>query len=123
MDLNLQGQSVTRVCFDTALTVLTSQDCELRVETDAAIQAADGKLTPFDPESPGVAAVPLVQLTSDSIIVAEVGSLGNLVIVFESGVELSVAPHVEYEAWGVVGPDGRRVTCMPGGELALWSEQ
>ena len=34
MNLNLRGQAVTRVCFDAALTVLTSGDYELRVETE-----------------------------------------------------------------------------------------
>ncbi|MEU5027165.1 DUF6188 family protein [Streptomyces milbemycinicus] len=123
MDLNLQGQSVIRVCFDTALTVLTSDDCELRVETDAIIKRPDEGAVPFDPESPGTAAVQLVQLIHDAITLAEVGSLGNLVIEFESGAELSVTPHAEYEAWGLVGPSGRRVTCMPGGEVALWDER
>ncbi|WP_455358735.1 DUF6188 family protein [Streptomyces sp. SYSU K21746] len=121
MDLNLQGQAVSRVCFDAAFTVLTSEDCELRVETDAVIQAPGGGQEPFDPESPGTAAVHLVRLTRDVITMAEVGNSGNLVISFDSGAELTVAPHDEYEAWGLVGPNGRRVTCMPGGEVALWS--
>lgn len=121
MDLNLRDQTVSRVCFDAAFTILTSDDCELRVETEAAIQTPDGDLARFDPESPSAAAVHLVRLTGDAITVAHVESAGNLVVVFNSGARLTVAPHAEYEAWGLVGRNGSRVTCMPGGELALWS--
>lgn len=123
MDLNIQGNSIIRVCFDTALTVLTSENWELRVETDAIIKRPDEDAVPSDPESPGTVAVQLVQLIHDAITLAEVGSLGNLVIAFESGAGLSAAPHAEYEARGLVGPSGRRVTCTPGGEVALWGER
>lgn len=121
MNLNLQSQAVTRVCFDAALTVLTSGDCELRVETEAVLQVSAGDHVSFDPESPGVAAPHLVRLARDVITEAEVGRAGVLVIEFESGTKLAVRPNEEYEAWGLVGPKGRRVTCMPGGEIAVWS--
>ncbi|MBT2487692.1 hypothetical protein J7E96_03900 [Streptomyces sp. ISL-96] len=121
MNLNLRGQAVTRVCFDAALTVLTSGDCELRVETEAILQASAGDHVSFDPESPEVAAPHLVRLVRDVIAEAEVGGVGDLVIEFESGTKLTVLPDEEYEAWGIVGPKGKRVTCMPGGEIAMWS--
>ncbi|MBA2948982.1 DUF6188 family protein [Streptomyces himalayensis] len=121
MNLNLQGQAVTRVCFDSALTVLTSGDYELRVETEAVLQVSSGDHVSFDPESPDVVAPYLVRLARDVITGAEVGRVGDLVIEFESGTNLIVRPDDDYEAWGLVGPKGRRVTCMPGGEIAVWS--
>ncbi|MGY1454793.1 DUF6188 family protein [Streptomyces barkulensis] len=121
MNLNLQGQAVTRVCFDAALTVLTSEDYELRVETEAVLQVSSGEHVSFDPESPEVAALYLVRLARDVITEAEVGKVGDLLIKFESGTKLTVRPDDDYEAWGLVGPKGRRVTCMPGGEIAVWS--
>lgn len=121
MNLNLQGQAVTRVCFDAALTVLTSEDCELRVETEAVLQVSSGDHVSFDPESPDVVAPHLVRLARDVITGAEAGKAGDLVIEFESGTKLTVRPDDNYEAWGLVGPKGRRVTCMPGGEIAVWS--
>jgi hypothetical protein len=120
MNLNLQGQAVTRVCFDAALTILTSGDCELRVETEAVLQMSSGDHVSFDPESPDVVAPYLVRLARDVIIGAEAGKTGDLVIEFESGTKLTVRPDDVYEAWGLVGPKGRRVTCMPGGEIAVW---
>lgn len=121
MNLNLQGQVVTRICFDTALMVLTSGGYELRVETEAVLQASSGDRVSFDPEFPGVVAPDLVRLARDVITGAEAGSVGDLVIEFESGSKLTVRPDGDYEAWGLVGPRGRRVTCMPGGEIAVWS--
>jgi hypothetical protein len=123
MDLGVQGQSVIRVCFDAAVTVLTSEDCQLRVETEAVIRSPQGEMVRFDPESPGVAAIHLAQLVRDAVTLAEAETVGGLRMVFESGAELAVAPDAEYEAWGLVGPKGRRVVCTPGGELALWGEK
>lgn len=123
MDLNLRGQSVTHICFDAALTLLTSEDYEVRVETDASVQAPGGGHVLFDPESPGPTAAQLVSLVHDTITSAEVGSVGGLLISFESGAELAVAPDSDYEAWELVGPNRSRVVCMPGGEIARWSEQ
>jgi hypothetical protein len=121
VDLDIQGQSITRVCFDAALTVLTSGDCELRVETDSVFRTPAGEIVGFDPESPSAAVVHLTRLVGTIVTLAEVGSVGNLVVAFDSGAELTVAPHSDYEAWGLVGPKGRRVTCMPGGKVASWS--
>lgn len=123
MDLSVRGQSVNRVCFDAAFTLLTSGDCELRVETEAIIKTPAGDMVQFDPECPGAAVIHLAHLVRETVTLAEVGSSGTLLVAFDNGVELTVAPHAEYEAWGFVGPKGRRVTCMPGGELALWSER
>ncbi|MEW1685462.1 DUF6188 family protein [Streptomyces sp. NPDC093594] len=121
LNLNLRGQAVTRICFDVALTVLTTGDCELRVETEAILQVSAGYHVAFDPESPEAAASHLVRLVRDVIAEAEAGRSGDLVIEFESGTKLTVLPDEEYEAWGIVGPKGKRVTCMPGGEIAVWS--
>ncbi|WP_157181858.1 DUF6188 family protein [Nocardia testacea] len=46
---------------------------------------------------------------------------GTLHLEFESGSSIRVFADPDYEAWSVVGADGFRVVCMPGGELAVWS--
>ncbi len=121
--MGVRGQSISRVCFDAAITMLTSEDCELRVETEAVIRSPEGEVVRFDPESPGIAAIHLALLVRDSVTMAEAGTVGELRMAFESGAELTVAPDAEYEAWGLVGPKDRRVVCTPGGELAQWSGQ
>jgi hypothetical protein len=105
------------------LVILTSGDYELRVETEAVIQAPAGNNVSFDPESPDIVAADLVRLVRDVITVAETGGAGDLVIEFNSGMKLSVRPNDSYEAWGLVGPEGRRIICMPGGEIAVWSQK
>ncbi|MFF1482371.1 DUF6188 family protein [Streptomyces sp. NPDC058301] len=117
----MRGQTVTRICFDASIAILTSEDWELRVETSATIKDAEGVPHTFNPESPdSAAAILLVGLNRDVITGAEVDSQGNLLVAFGSGCELTVAPHPDYEAWGLVGAVGRTV-CMPGGEVAVWS--
>ncbi|MFF7645914.1 DUF6188 family protein [Streptomyces canus] len=119
--IGLDGKPGSKAATHIPITVLTSGDCELRVETEAVLQVSAGGHVSFDPESPDVAAPHLVRLARDVITEAEVGRAGDLVIEFESGTKLTVRPDEEYEAWGLVGPQGKRVTCMPGGEIAVWS--
>ncbi|MER5218929.1 DUF6188 family protein [Streptomyces flaveus] len=121
MNLNLRGEAVTRICFDAALTILTSGECELRVEGKAVLHVPDGDRVSFDPCAPDIVAPHLVRLARDVISEAEVGNSGELAIEFESGVKLTVQPDDDYEAWGLVGPKRRRVICTPGGEIAVWS--
>ncbi|WP_455712030.1 DUF6188 family protein [Streptomyces hygroscopicus] len=105
MDLNLRGQSVTRVCFDAAFTLLTSEDYEVRVEADASIQAPGGELVVFDPESPGATAAQLVSLVHDTITSAEVGSVGGLHISFESGAEIGRGSGFRLRGMGACGAE------------------
>lgn len=46
---------------------------------------------------------------------------GQLVVRRGEDRTLRVHPHPQYEAWGVTGPDGLRLVCMPGGTVAVWS--
>ncbi|WP_238431322.1 DUF6188 family protein [Streptomyces cavernae] len=122
VDLGLRGQAVARICFDATVTILTSADCELRIETEAVIQVSTEEHVAFDPQSPAAAAAHLVRLARDVITEAHVGEGGDLVVAFESGMNLTVRADDAYEAWGLVGPGGRRVICMPGGEVGVWSD-
>ncbi len=46
---------------------------------------------------------------------------GRLVVRLGCDRSVRAHPHARYEAWGVTGPDGLRLVCMPGGEVAVWS--
>lgn len=120
MDLRIQGQSIIRVSLDTSLVLLTSEECELRVGTEATLAMSDGARCSFVPESPGAVVTHLAKLQDETVEAANVGNHGNLAIAFESGATLAVPAHDDYEAWEFVGPHGRRVVCMPGGEIATW---
>ncbi|MFF4649194.1 DUF6188 family protein [Streptomyces sp. NPDC001380] len=121
MNLDLQGQTVVRVCFDYAVRILTSGNWEMIIETEAVLHPPVGEPVAFDPESPGTMAAHLVGLARDVITEAGAGDAGDLVVGFASGTRLTVRPDPDYEAWETVGPGGRRAICMPGGEVAVWS--
>lgn len=123
MDLQMQGHSVIRVCFDMAFTILTSEGDQFRIQTDAVIHTPEQGKVQFDPENPDAAVTFLVRLMSDVITNAKVRPGSSLVIEFESAATLTVPPHIDYEAWGIVGRRGKRVVCMPGGQIAMWDEQ
>jgi hypothetical protein len=46
---------------------------------------------------------------------------GSLRLVFGNGFHLNSRADPDFEAWEVLGPEGRRIIPMPGGELAIWS--
>ena len=120
MRLAIVGSSVTRVCFDYALTIFTSSDYELRIETKSTIKVADKGPTSFEPEDPAAVASKLLSLVGMEVSEAMAIETGLLMLRFDMNAELLAEPHVEYEAWSLSGPGGERVVCMPGGELAIW---
>jgi hypothetical protein len=119
----MQGHYVAQIRFDAAVTLIISGDCELRISTNTIIKAPNNDRVTFPPESVGSVASTLISLFLRNVISAEAGAEGDLGIAFNNGIELTVAPDPTYEAWQLVGPKGRRVICLPGGELALWSEE
>lgn len=122
MNLDLEGSFVVRVCFDGAVTLLTSSNYEIRIETRTTIEVFGEGAVVFEPEEPGRDATSLVSLVREEISLAEATDGGVLKIRFGDRAELTTAPHESYEAWSAIGPSGQRFICMPGGELATWRE-
>lgn len=120
MDLTLQTHRVDRVSFDYALVLHTDQGAELRVETPGTVTESDGTRTAFDPEAPGDSARVLLRLLHATVSRAERTAGGTLLVTLDNGLGLDVPPHDDYEAWELSFTDGRKVVCMPGGELATW---
>lgn len=89
------------------------------VESALAFSDANGAVRHFEGDDPeAVAALgPLPHgLTLRSSTVAD----GALRLAFAGGAELIAPPDPHYESWGLTGPAGQRLVCMPGGELAVW---
>ncbi|GAA2794694.1 hypothetical protein GCM10010452_23720 [Crossiella cryophila] len=61
-------------------------------------------------------------LTGTVVQAAAANESGLLLIEFDDAV-LRVEPDENYEAWSFAGPDGDKVICLPGGELAVWAAQ
>jgi Family of unknown function (DUF6188) len=120
MRLAVVGSSVTRLCFDHALTILTSSNYEFRFETTSTFDLAGAGLVAFEPESPSEVAAKLLMLLDMEVTNAVADDSGFLRLQFGKNAELAAGPHDEYEAWTMSGPDGERIICKPGGGIATW---
>jgi len=121
MELGLDGQRITRACFDYGISLQTDAEFEIRIETDWVVHSSGdliGERLGHTPPDAGRILVVLNQVVSNST--AE--DSGALSLTFSNGTTLRVEPHEMYEAWTVSGPHGMKVVGMPGGELAVWSD-
>jgi uncharacterized protein DUF6188 len=120
MELELDGQTVIRVCFDYGISLQTDNGFEIRIEADYVARPLSdpvgdqpGRIS----QDPGA----ILAVRNQIISVATVADSGTLSLTFSNGTVLSVEPHEMYEAWTVTGPRGMKMVSMPGGELAVWS--
>ncbi|MBF6193215.1 DUF6188 family protein [Nocardia sp. CDC186] len=123
MEISLVGQRVSEVLIGYALTIRfgPNSEFELQIEGDIEFTTADGKTSSASSEDYGSIATDLNALIGGAVTSSSAEDGSGLIVVFESGARIHVPVDEEYEAWGVVGPGGYRVICMPGGELAIWS--
>ncbi|WP_407670607.1 DUF6188 family protein [Nocardia suismassiliense] len=63
----------------------------------------------------------LESLVGSTVTRADASEVEGLSLEFDSGASIHVPVHDQYESWGIVGLDGSRVICLPGGEFAIWS--
>ena len=115
------GKVLTTMRLDFALKLWTDDDWEIDVAGDAIVTVPGATPVEVDTgvssdELPDVLA-PFVSRAIREVLVAREGHLG---ITFDDGSQISVLAAEDYEAWQVSGPDGERMVCMPGGELAIW---
>ncbi len=54
---------------------------------------------------------------------AQIGQDGSLSVHVVNDVEVTFLPDPDYESWWIVGIDGFRIVCMPGGGLAEWDPE
>lgn len=120
MRLAVVGSSVIRLCFDHALTILTSSYYEFRLETTSTFDLAGAGPVAFEPESPGEVAAELLTLLDMEVTDAVVDDSGLLRLQFGKNAELAIGAHDEYEAWTMNGPGGERAVCRPGGGISTW---
>ena len=119
MDLGLEGQTVTRHDFDYAMTLETDAGFHLSIENNdtphPAVESRD-----FSPEPGDAAFDQPASFTNRTISTATSDQTGCLDISFTDGHHLTVKSDDTYEAWTLAAPDGSKVVCLPGGELATW---
>lgn len=121
MRLPLAGRTVSRVAFDHAVSLLTDDGAELRVQTAFSFGADPARMVVIDPERDVAAhAGVLVDLRGRAITAAGADDDGALAVRFATEAVLQVPPDSSYEAWTLTGPQGSLVVCLPGGGVAVF---
>ena len=119
MDLSLDGQTITHHVSDYAMSATTDAGFVLCVENDYTFNTSTESWNVSPDSLADSERVP--SLTNRTISSATTDQSGILQVSFTDGHHLTVVRDADYEAWSITGPDGRKVVCLPGGDLATWS--
>lgn len=119
MELELQGQMISDQHFDYTMTLETDAGVELNIENDYTIHTADASWG-ISPEPVSAESEQPTSLINRIISTTTSDETGTLTINFTDGDRVTVEADPDYEAWNLAGPDGRKIVCLPGGELATW---
>ena len=123
-ELPVDGTSVTQVRVDFAVTLIFTVDrfsCSVRVTNDFDLATGES-VRRFATDKPTDLG-PMMALLGSEVRFALAHSTGALTIEFADGQRLLTSAHPTYEAWEFESSLGARIVSMPGGELAIWSEE
>ncbi|MET9491338.1 DUF6188 family protein [Nocardia sp. NPDC006630] len=121
MDLPITGERLTVLSPGPFVLVLGAGAYEIHIEGELVLHRTGAStLHHIAGEAP---AEDLAVALDGVIVSAAVDSDGTLRMLLDSGAQLAVEPDRYYEAWHVTAPGIYLVVCMPGGELAIWSEK
>lgn len=123
LQLGITGQRVAEVVVGFTITIRFGEpvEFELQIEGDPRFRTTTGILLTVTAENYADIDADLESLVGSAVTKAVASEADGLNLEFDSGAALHVPVHAKYEAWGIVGIDGSRVICLPGGELAVWS--
>lgn len=112
------GEPVGLIQLDFRLTYFIS-DFQLTFETGFTVEDDDQSHW-IDPEKKDTL-LPGLRLFNRRVASAIAYKNGQLRVLFEDGAAIRSLANEAYEAWQFQGVGGLRIVCMPGGELAVWS--
>lgn len=128
MEVHLRGFTVMRCCVDNAFRLdFARPERAVRGQEWASVTiegpfeyVADGTTLLLEgalhPEELG----PVLTLFLRTVEAASVAGDGTLRLQFDGQASLRISSLPEYEAWELTEGDGRRLICMPGGEIAIF---
>jgi hypothetical protein len=122
MKLELSGQRIVKVSVDFSITLCTDGGYEIQIAGEFSLLACCERID-FTLTEQGLKPDRFPSLLNQSVTSASADYTGTLILGFDSGTSLRVEPDPDYEAWNITGPRGRMIVCMPGGELAVWSQE
>lgn len=113
------GKVIHSIRLDYALKLWTTDNWEISIGSDAYLLRSDG-MRVIDSGTPQEQLPDyLAELVGAEIAEVLVAKDGHLAVNFADA-QLSVRASPSYEAWQLGGPNGERIICLPGGELASW---
>lgn len=116
----LIGKTIEQIRSDFALKLYTTDGWEVLLAGDTSLTEARRPPVELDTEVAQDEPIDEVKpLLGQQITAAEVTPEGQLVLEF-GGTRVVTRVGEDHEAWQIAGPDGERIICMPGGELAIW---
>lgn len=121
MELKLLGQNITAVSREQGLTIRTDEQFELQADSLFVLHQPDSGELRVSPHGDEASPDELNTLVGHRITSSEADdTTGALVLEFDNGARLDIDADPENEAWTIVGTDGYRVVCRPGGEVVPW---
>ena len=122
-DLGLSGKCLQSMELEYTLVLQLSDVYFISISSPLTLEI-DGENTLLSPEEDSEDGFgPIRGLVGRAVVDADVDAGGALRVTFQGGARLRVGPDPDYEAWNVSGPNGALVVSMPGGEIAVWSQQ
>ncbi|MFF2557000.1 DUF6188 family protein [Nocardia sp. NPDC058058] len=120
MKLPITGERLTVMSPGPYVIVLAAGVYEIHIEGELVVHRATG--SPSHRLAGESGPDDLATVVAGVITAAAVESTGELRIDLDSGHRVVVEPDQYFEAWHVTDPGRYLVACMPGGELAVWSQ-
>ena len=110
---------VSRVRFDSTVTVWTVRDFVISIDAPFTISDALGAVT-VDPAHIGRdGGLVTDRVLAHDIAATTISDDGTLTIALADEVNMTIGPSDDDWAWSIVAPDGSRVTCESKGELSI----
>lgn len=121
MEYSLEGQEISRICLDYAVTFETVDGTELRIESVFRLTSADGsRSVEIDPNNLSDTGETVVHLLHQQIVLATMAESGALALRCARGERIECEPDEQFEAWTLATAAGERMVCLPGGGIAHW---
>mgnify|MGYP001608480272 CR=1 FL=1 len=119
----LENQVITSISWDGALKIefsCPSKSLLVCIENDYLFSAEGKECHLFQREGE---AEKIRVLKNEACKAFFIKPDGSLELGFAPGnSKIIVNSHSDFEAWSIFSPEGLKVICMPGGELAIWNE-
>lgn len=121
MEIPLAGQNLTVVSTEYSLVLRSDNGFEIQAEGQVGLEPREGdkQCVTFGEEVD--IDLDVKAFFTGKVDFVSASSTGELTIGMECGNRATVTADEDFESWTIVGPNGYRIVCMPGGELATWA--